>query len=965
MSAVSIANQDDNQYHQLKNTLMEFANYTVSSQDTMFGKIERSLQTSSAGIETLLRKVVDSQAQNQLQQARNQQEMMEMLRILANNTSTSTGISISSDVVVRNEASGSNQQQEDRQKILSGHEGYEPLHQALRLEDWKKAMEYLSEDANQTTIKKNFETRNPRGDIFRILYRLLFHDQMMLLEEFLKVVPSKALEFHTPDYKCTTILHSVAVYGNLRGVKALVKKNRNLTGMRDKKGDTPLLSVVRRVTSEQKEVMEYLRSVTRDDDPSPSSGQEGALLSKCLIEDSKDDIREEVDKVVENKVSESNQQQGTAYSPLFHALRLEDWKRAEEYLSEDANQTTLKEIFETRDPREDIFHILYRLLSRHQVMLLEEFLKLVPSKALEYNSPEHDGATILHSAVGEGSLRAVKALVKKNRNLTQIRCNKDVLYVPLLTAVNSATDGQKEVLEYLCSVTRDDDPSPFSGNEGVLLMRALIQANMYGVALSICQRFPESLKQWVNIHAQLCTIISVLQLLIERPFAFHSSGTKLSWWQRRIYSVLEEDSENEHYRCMDINKRTVESSEGIKGDEENPLENSTKEKFSSSTSNKRTISKCISFYLTRCIRRVPCINKLYHQKLMHRQAVALVKCFLELLRDANDRGAIKHIFLKEDTLRMAINFRTTEFVLECFRLFPFLSVDVTLLRLAVRERNELIYDFMCIRRRQEQYDGFSTRDDDWNSILHVSAEVAHNRLLSIVSGAAFQMQREIQWFKGVENTILQKDRFLRNKKDESAQFLFTEKHKDLMEKAEKWMKELSTSCMVVAALIATIAFAAAITVPGGNISDNDSGENGLPIFLHNKSFMIFAIPNALALFSSVTSVLMFLTVFTSRYSEEDFIKSLPQKIIIGLFTLFISMATMLVAFGAVFTIVVGRGSVWAPIIVSLLGCAPLLLFGFMQFPLFFEMVRSTYWPIAFGNEDNPLLKPYLPKEKKD
>ncbi|KAI3845873.1 hypothetical protein MKX03_012067, partial [Papaver bracteatum] len=151
------------------------------------------------------------------------------------------------------------------------------------------------------------------------------------------------------------------------------------------------------------------------------------------------------------------------------------------------------------------------------------------------------------------------------------------------------------------------------------------------------------------------------------------------------------------------------------------------------------------------------------------------------------------------------------------------------------------------------------------------------------------------------------------------------------------MKETSGSCMVVAALIATVAFAAAITVPGGNISDINSSKNGLPVFLHKKSFMVFAITDAMALFSSITSVLMFLTVFTSQYSEEDFLKSLPQKIIIGLVTLFISMATMLVAFGADFTIVVGQQSIWAPITVSLLGCAPVLLFGFLQFPLFFQM----------------------------
>ncbi|MCI93225.1 ankyrin repeat protein, partial [Trifolium medium] len=46
------------------------------------------------------------------------------------------------------------------------------------------------------------------------------------------------------------------------------------------------------------------------------------------------------------------------------------------------------------------------------------------------------------------------------------------------------------------------------------------------------------------------------------------------------------------------------------------------------------------------------------------------------------------------------------------------------------------------------------------------------------------------------------------------------------------MKDTSNSCMLVATLIATIAFAAAITVPGGNNQDKR-----IPIFLSDNTFM--------------------------------------------------------------------------------------------------------------------------------
>ena len=107
------------------------------------------------------------------------------------------------------------------------------------------------------------------------------------------------------------------------------------------------------------------------------------------------------------------------------------------------------------------------------------------------------------------------------------------------------------------------------------------------------------------------------------------------------------------------------------------------------------------------------------------------------------------------------------------------------------------------------------------------------------------------------------------------------------------MKDTATSCTVVGTLIVTIMFAAVFTVPGGNDQNN-----GFPIFLNKKLFMVFIVSDALSLFSSSTSVLMFLGILTSRYAEEDFLESLPKKMIIGLFTLFFSIATMMTAFSA-------------------------------------------------------------------
>ncbi|KAI5343918.1 hypothetical protein L3X38_011794 [Prunus dulcis] len=104
--------------------------------------------------------------------------------------------------------------------------------------------------------------------------------------------------------------------------------------------------------------------------------------------------------------------------------------------------------------------------------------------------------------------------------------------------------------------------------------------------------------------------------------------------------------------------------------------------------------------------------------------------------------------------------------------------------------------------------------------------------------------------------------------------LFTKSHKQLVKEGERWMKETATSCTVVGALIITIMFAPAFTVPSGN-----NGETGFPIFLHKNLFMAFIVSDSIPLFSSTTSVLMFLGILTSRYAEDDFLKFLPKKMI--------------------------------------------------------------------------------------
>ncbi|XP_031115590.1 ankyrin repeat-containing protein ITN1-like isoform X4 [Ipomoea triloba] len=217
---------------------------------------------------------------------------------------------------------------------------------------------------------------------------------------------------------------------------------------------------------------------------------------------------------------------------------------------------------------------------------------------------------------------------------------------------------------------------------------------------------------------------------------------------------------------------------------------------------------------------------------------------------------------------------------------------------------------------------------------------------------SLQMQRELQWFKEVKKIVPPDYSSYLNKDGKTPSMVFTEEHKELKEAGEKWMKDTANSCTIAAALIVTVVFAAAITVPGGN-----SGENGLPIFSNHNAFTIFAFSNAASLFTSTTSLLVFLSILTSRFAEQDFLYALPKRLIIGLLTLFLSIIFMMIAFSSTVYLVFGNNRRGVLIMVAGFACLPVTSFVLLQFPLLVALVSSTYGRGIFNSRGFPQL-PY-------
>ncbi|PWA85568.1 ankyrin repeat-containing domain, PGG domain protein [Artemisia annua] len=297
----------------------------------------------------------------------------------------------------------------------------------------------------------------------------------------------------------------------------------------------------------------------------------------------------------------------------------------------------------------------------------------------------------------------------------------------------------------------------------------------------------------------------------------------------------------------------------------------------------------------------------------------------------------------------------TKFLVELIRQYPDLIWKVndnglSIFHIAVKHRHEGIYNLLYEIGAMKNLIT-PLRDENENNMLHLVGKTVNRKQLQNVSGGALELQQELLWFQEVESMIPPSFRERRNRDGLTPHELFTKEHKDMVTQGEIRVKEIASQCMVVAALVATMVFAAAFTVPGGYDQNN-----GIPIFYSKTTFKVFVVADAISLFSSSASILyMFLSVFTSRYAERDFLESVPRKLMIGMSYLFLSMTTMIIAFSVSFFVLYQKGLLWIPILISGFALIPFGIYVKAQYFLFIDMIRSTYLSKNIFKSKKPVL----------
>ncbi|AED90776.1 Ankyrin-repeat containing protein [Arabidopsis thaliana] len=548
----------------------------------------------------------------------------------------------------------------------------------------------------------------------------------------------------------------------------------------------------------------------------------------------------------------------------------------------------------------DAFEITWqKTCSRRQLEIVKKLLLDEMTSRGQMENDAYCQSLALDIAAGNGNLTRVKQLCEPHLNQPLAR-NNSVRYGLAIPVVRASNAGHKKVTDYLYyNHYKRTLPLVLENDNDVYWATCLLlDAIFYGfldIALDIIKHLPSVA---VTKHAR--QRLPIYKFIAVKPDLFRSH-CNFGFWRHLIYS------------CIRVS--------------ENPRPNRDNRLF------------CMT--LPQSLLKWFGIKQTYDLKKRHSQAQKLLKQMCTSLRDIMAKNEIRWKETVYEALLEAAKSGNRDFFIEIIKCNSQLlwilnpTSGRNLFQLAVEFKKEKIFNLIH-GLDDRKVTLLRSYDKGNNNILHIAGRLSTPDQLSKISGAALKMQRESQWFKEVESLVSEREVVQKNKDNKTPRQIFEHYHEHLRKEGEEWMKYTATACSFVAALIATVTFQAIFTVPGGI-----DGTSGSPLILNDLHFRAFIFTDTLAFFASCISVLIFLSILTSRYSFDDFIVSLPRKMILGQSILFISIASMLVAFiTSLSASMRHKPALVYPL--KPLASFPSLLFLMLQYPLLKEMISSTY-----------------------
>ncbi|KAH6755647.1 hypothetical protein C2S53_010562 [Perilla frutescens var. hirtella] len=277
------------------------------------------------------------------------------------------------------------------------------------------------------------------------------------------------------------------------------------------------------------------------------------------------------------------------------------------------------------------------------------------------------------------------------------------------------------------------------------------------------------------------------------------------------------------------------------------------------------------------------------------------------------RGDVLELIKNPSILHDAAKFGNVELIAMITSTYPELLGHMnneghSIFHIAVMHQQENILFLIKQPENCLRYNAILSEDINGNNLLHLAGKVQpRGGMTKIVCDPDVRMKKRHSWFKEVEKIVPPFFVEKKNKEGYKPIELFWKGQKNLFEESAKHLKSTAESGMLISMIILTVVFAAAFTPPGGyhqetgkpllatlapSPSPNDDGENKI-------WFSTYVIFDVLALLFSTCSILIFASILSSNYEEEQLLSShkrLKFALTTLLFSLLFAISTFLSAF---------------------------------------------------------------------
>lgn len=577
------------------------------------------------------------------------------------------------------------------------------------------------------------------------------------------------------------------------------------------------------------------------------------------------------------------------YLELFRAAKEANWVAAARILEIDRDAATARIGYNN----ETILHIAAMARQGSTYLILSNLVTGYMTNLNLEDCKDDAGNTVLHLAALVGNTELADTLVSMNTKLLYTKNNHNRY------PVHEAARGERRnTLVYLLSVSKDED-APYVGDVGLELLTFTIDAEYFDIAVAL-----------VNEYPHLATVPpektkTILRVIVEKGSAAFRSACLLNFIETLMYYVHPLSTSQDVTPDVEEHIKAMRSAFG-----KLPLYGTIFKKVDHMKRNHKD-----ALVLVECV-----LKQMERSKITKEQAFSL---YHEAMMEASCRGIYEVIIMIMETFPMAVYCHDS-------------IKNYTIFHEAIVNRCEDVYNLVYWMSASKHHLEELLMPDG-NNVLHLCGKLAPLDKLNRISVPALVMQRELLWFEEVKQFVGAHIRRQRNNENKTPRQVFTEEHKELKASAEKWLKDTANSCIIAAALIATIVFTAAITVPGGN--DADSGR---PKWSKETAFIAFAVSDAISMFTSITCLAFSLSLLHSRYAEEDFLLDLPYKLAVAIQALLLSILFMMVAFCSALYLTFGQKKSWVIITLVFLAWMPTYALVGTIGPLFHEIYNTKY-----------------------